>query len=111
MISENCSLEEFVERVKGKEPWEVIMLAVDEATGAERIYYRAKDKADAHLNCGMVYSRHLKRLINYFRYAVKPRRPNDKAYRLYVAHWGKPERMQVDLMPPSPRDTRIATLH
>lgn len=108
MISENCSLEEFVERVRGKEPWEVIMLAVEEATSAERMYYRAKEKADVHLNCGMVYSRHLKRLINYFRYTVKPRRPKDKAYCLYVTHWGIPERMQVDWLHPSAHDAQMA---
>ena len=88
MISENCSLEEFVETVKGKEPWEVIMLAVEEATGAERMSYRSRRHPDRQLDCGIEYSRHLKRLINYFRFTVKPHRPKDKAYRLYITYWG-----------------------
>ena len=88
MISENCSLEEFVETVKGKEPWEVIMLAVEEATGAERMVYRSKNKAQDRLSCNERYSRHLKRLISLLRYEVKFKRPNDEVYRLYTTHWG-----------------------
>lgn len=88
MISENCSLEEFVETVKGKEPWEVIMLAVEEATGAERMFHRSKRDAEGQLNCGIEYSRHLKRLINLLRYEVKFKHHDDEVYQLYVAHWG-----------------------
>jgi len=98
MISENCSLEEFVETVKGKEPWEVIMLAVEEATGAERMFYRSKRDSESQLNCGIEYSRHLKRLINYFRFTVKPHRPKDKAYRLYVTYWGDPNSTYSQLL-------------
>jgi hypothetical protein len=36
MISKNYSIEEFVEVVKGKDSYEVIALAVEEATKADR---------------------------------------------------------------------------
>ncbi|HSO19033.1 MAG TPA: hypothetical protein VLT88_06230 [Desulfosarcina sp.] len=104
MISENCSLEEFVETVKGKEPWEVIMLAVEEATSAERMFLRSKRGADGGRNYGEAYSRHLKRLINYFRYTVKPKRPKDKAYRLYFTYWGEPDPVHADPLAEIPTD-------
>jgi hypothetical protein len=92
MISENCSIDEFVETVKGKEPWEVITLAVEEATWAERLFYRSTRQADGYMTCGQQYSYDLKKLIDYLRYVVTPRRPQDRAYCLYIEHWGHPER-------------------
>jgi hypothetical protein len=88
MISENCSIEEFVETVKGRETWEVLSLAIDEATRADRMFIRLHQHTDKAMLCGQTYSRHLKQLINYLRYSVKPRRPNNKVYRLYMVHWG-----------------------
>jgi hypothetical protein len=88
MISENCSLEEFVETVKGRETWEVLSQAIDEATRADRMFMRSHQHTGKALLCGQTYARQLKQLINYLRYTVKPRRPENKAYRLYMAHWG-----------------------
>jgi hypothetical protein len=73
MISENCSIHEFVESVKGKETWEVITLAVEVATRADRMYYHTCHDAGEGMHNGLDYSRHLKRLINYLRFEVKPR--------------------------------------
>lgn len=89
MISKNCSIEEFVEMVKGRETWDVLSLAIDEVTQADRLFFRTHQRTGKTLLCGQTYSRHLKQLINYLRYTVKPRCPNNKAYRLYMAHWGK----------------------
>ncbi|WP_172683925.1 hypothetical protein [Desulfosarcina cetonica] len=38
--------------------------------------------------CSEQYARQLKQLINYLRFEIKPKRPESKAYRLYVANWG-----------------------
>jgi hypothetical protein len=88
MISDNCSIEEFVETVKSRDTWEVLSLAIDEATRADRMFIQAHKGSVEALLCGQTYSRQLKQLINYLRYAVKPRRPENKTYRLYMAHWG-----------------------
>jgi hypothetical protein len=91
MISENCSIDEFVEAVTGKAAKEVIALAIDEATRADRIFLRTRHHpAQRPLLCGLTYSRHLKELIGYLRYTVKPRRPRARAYQLYMQHWGAP---------------------
>jgi hypothetical protein len=89
MISKACNIEAFVEAVKGKKAWDVLMLAIEEADRADRLSYRSRRHIEATLHCDPHYSRQLKQLINYFRYAVKPRRPESKVYRLYQAHWGQ----------------------
>ncbi|MBR9984789.1 MAG: hypothetical protein KFF68_02655 [Desulfosarcina sp.] len=102
MISDNCSIEEFVETVKGRDTWEALSLAIDEATLADRIFIRAHGRTGKGRLCGQTYARHLKQLINYLRYEVKPRRPNSKAYRLYMAHWGTMQEVNSDLMTVAP---------
>ena len=88
MISETCSIDEFVAAVKSKESWEVIALAIDEATQADRMAFRNRRRTNGQSFDFKTYSRRLKRLINYLRYEIKPHRPEDRAYALYVAHWG-----------------------
>ena len=88
MISENFSIDEFVEAVKDREILDVVSLAVDEATEAERNYYRGHRRQPDLSSDSRDYSIELKQLIDYLRFEIKPKRPNDKAYRLYVAHWG-----------------------
>ena len=97
MISENCSIDEFVDAVKEMDPWRVIALAVEEATQADRIYYRTRQRELREEHCGLRYSRHLKQLINYLRYETKPRLPRNKAWRLYITYWGAD-----DDLPPAP---------
>ncbi|MFO7714537.1 hypothetical protein [Desulfosarcina sp.] len=96
MISENCSIDEFVETVKEREPWEVIAIAIDEATQADRMFIRTHPHTGKALICGQTYSRHLKQLINYLRFTVKPKRPKSIAYLLYMTHWGSPEPAHPD---------------
>jgi hypothetical protein len=105
MISENCSIDEFVEAVKDKDSWEVLTLAVDEATWADRMVHRTVRCKETTTPCGIQYSRHLKRLINYLRFEVKPKRPRDKAYRLYLMYWGTPDQGHTDLLTEPPTDT------
>lgn len=105
MISENCNIEEFVEMVKRRETWEVLSLAIDEATQADRISFQKHKHDGKSLLCGQQYSGHLKQLINYLRYTVKPRRPNNKAYRLYMAHWGDIDQDHPHHLTDAPEDT------
>lgn len=101
MISENCSIGEFVDSVKDREAWEVIVLAVDEATSAERMSYHITPLSEHQLSRSKQYSRHLKRLINYLRYAVKMKRPEDEVYHLYKTYWEDPQQdhMRILWMP------------
>jgi len=82
MISKNCSIDEFVESVKGKSPWEVIALAIEEATLADRMVYRYGGQRKSQR-----YSQRLKRIIGLLRYETKPKRHNDKIHQLYTTHW------------------------
>ena len=89
MISENFSIDEFVETVKGKPIWEVIALANEEATWADRMFLKSNGYNDCQPeDCGQQYSRNLKQLINYMRYTIKPKRSDDLVYDLYIVHWG-----------------------
>jgi hypothetical protein len=105
MISENCSIEEFVETVKSRETWEVLSLAIDEALSADRMCMGTHPCTETERHCGKIYSTHLKQLINYLRFAVNPRRPNDKAYRLYMANWGTTDQAEPNLLVDQPSDT------
>ncbi|BBO81850.1 hypothetical protein DSCO28_24160 [Desulfosarcina ovata subsp. sediminis] len=100
MISKNCSIEEFVKAVKEKEPQEIIYLANQEATKSDRIILkkRKKAKVEQYQN----YSRQLKDLINYHRYAVKPRRKTKIIYNLYMKYWGQTEPAPTVLLLPKP---------
>ncbi len=79
-------IEEFVKAVQGKDTYEVINLAVQEATEVDRIVMkkRKKSKIDNFQN----YSRQLKQLISYHRYIIKPRRGMKTTYNLYMQYWG-----------------------
>ena len=86
MISKACSIEAFVEAVKDAEVHQVIRMAVEEATSADRLILKARKTSD--MEGVRYYSTQLKQLIDYHRFAVKPQRPDSQAYRLYMAHWG-----------------------
>lgn len=106
MISENCRIDEFVETVKDKTSWEALSLAVEEVTWADRMAYRSERKTDFQ-----AYSRQLKRLIGYLRYSVIPRRPRDKAYQLYMQHWGCTQDVHPDLLTKKPLDCPVPSMH
>lgn len=77
----------------------MISLAIDEATQADRMFIRNLARTEKPLHCSQPYSRNLKQLINYLRSAVKLKRPLDKAYSLYMAHWGTPEQESPSQLP------------
>ena len=89
MISKACSIDEFVDAVKGKNTWDVLMLALEEADQADRLLRRRRRSTEETPCCDQKYARQLKQLIDYFRYAVKPRRPESRVYQLYQTHWGQ----------------------
>jgi hypothetical protein len=86
MISKKFHIEEFVEAVKGKDSQEVIALAVDEATRADRKVMKTRKQGKTEKL--QTYSRQLKRLINYHRYVMKPRHRTKTTYDLYMKYWG-----------------------
>ncbi|MBT8339541.1 MAG: hypothetical protein KJP07_05965 [Desulfatitalea sp.] len=91
MISENCTIEEFVKAVKGKDSYEVINLAVQEATEADRMALKIwKDVKNENIQN---YSSQLKQLINYHRYMIKPRRKAKTVYNLYMKYWGEQDQI------------------
>jgi hypothetical protein len=99
MISKKCSIEAFVEAVKGKVSQEVIALAVEEATKADRKVMKTRKQSKTERL--QTYSRQLKQLINYHRYIMKPRRRTKTTYNLYMKYWGHPDQ-QTDILPPNP---------
>jgi len=105
MISENCSIDEFGETVKNKTSWEVLSLAVEEATWADHMAYRDDRKTDFQ-----TYSRQLKRLIGYLRYSVTPRRPREKAYQLYMQYWGSVNKMNPELLTGQSKDCSLQSM-
>ena len=87
MISNECSIEAFAEELKDKDSQTVIAMAVQEATEADRLIMK-KDKKFIKTDL-YNYSRQLKQLINYHRYAVKPHHQKKTTYNLYMRYWGQ----------------------
>jgi hypothetical protein len=105
MISENCRIDDFVETVKNKAPWDALSMAIEEANWADHMAYRAERNTEFQ-----TYSRQLKRLIGYLRYSVTPRRPEDKAYRLYMQHWGSAEKMNPKSLTDQPKNRSLHSM-
>ena len=97
MLSNKCLIEEFVEKLNSKSPWEVVATAIDEATQAERHVYKMSQDTEKMLYVN--YANQLKQLINYHRFAIKPKRANNKVYNLYMTYWGATEQKPMDCVP------------
>jgi hypothetical protein len=95
MISKKYSIEEFVNAVKGKDSQEVISLAVEEATKADRKVMKTRKQGKTEKL--QVYSRQLKQLINYHRYVMKPRHRIKTTYNLYMKYWGNTDILELSL--------------
>lgn len=87
MISKECSIEAFTAFLKDKDSQTVIAMAVEEATEADRLILKKSQPAQTALL--QTYSRQLKQLIGYHRYAVKPRKKEQTTYNLYMKYWGQ----------------------
>jgi hypothetical protein len=83
MISSDCNFKTFIEAVKDKDREEVIYLAEQEATQADRLVLQSKYSPKEKQKCGKQYSAILKAFIQYIKYTVKPAIPEDHEYKLF----------------------------
>jgi hypothetical protein len=84
MISKNCDFKMFIEAVKNKDHMEVVYLAEQEATRAERLALRSPSNPEEKQKCGREYSGLLKGLIQYLRYSIKPKLPEGHDYQVFI---------------------------
>jgi hypothetical protein len=73
MISKECRFADFVGAVRNKDYFEILELANQEATEAERLFLRPRVDPLTRQRCGREYADRIKQLISYMRYEVKPR--------------------------------------
>jgi hypothetical protein len=83
MISKTCNINEFIEAVKGKPFSEIIMLANQEATQADRMFFRHRQRDKSKSLFGKEYSEELKYLITYLKYSVKPKISDSHAFKIF----------------------------
>ena len=72
MISNTCSIDEFVKKVLNRDFLDIVYLAEKEATEAERKFYCQKAVAQAKRDDIWKYAQALKDLLDYLRFSVKP---------------------------------------
>jgi DNA replicative helicase MCM subunit Mcm2 (Cdc46/Mcm family) len=89
MISSKGSLEDFFKKINGKQYFEAIKIADEEATEAERRllsdHRHASLEMDSQINYDD-YSKSLKQFIHYLRYWVKPKITNEKTRKLFNSY-------------------------
>lgn len=84
MISANCDFSDFVAAIKDKSYHDIIYLADQEATAAERLLYRNGVNNAAKKKCGQQYASVLKDLVSYLRYHVRPKKRKDEYCDLFA---------------------------
>lgn len=99
MISSQCSIEAFVEAVKDKDAQTVIAMAIEEATQADRLALKNHQRTEKA--AFQRYAGRLKQLIDYHRYAVKPRKARETTYHLYMKYWGTADTFADALFEPA----------
>ena len=85
MISQNCDFEEFIEAIKSQDHMEIVYLAEQEATQAERFMFRSQSDPEEIQKCAKEYSALLKKFIQYIKYDVKPKLPAGHEYQAFAA--------------------------
>jgi hypothetical protein len=85
MISKECKLSDFVGAVRNKDYFEILHLADQEATEAERLLLRPKNVKGGRQRCGREYAERIKQLIDYMRYEVKPRPRHARDAEIFAA--------------------------
>jgi DNA replicative helicase MCM subunit Mcm2 (Cdc46/Mcm family) len=86
MISEHCNLEAFFSEIRGKRKGEAILLALEEATAAERMLLSKKGGAVEDQFTPPAYgeySESLKDFIHYIRCDIRPKLADDVKHRLF----------------------------
>lgn len=84
MISTNCDFSHFVAAIKDKPYDDIIYLADQEATAAERLLFRNNVANDERKKCGQRYATILKKLIAYMRSNVRPENKEDEYAELFA---------------------------
>ena len=84
MISTNCDFSIFVAAIKDKPYDDIIYLADQEATAAERLLFRKNIANDERKKCGQQYATILKQLIAYMRSNVRPQNDEDEYAELFA---------------------------
>jgi hypothetical protein len=84
MISNNCDFSHFVAAIKDKPYDDIIYLADQEATAAERLLFRNDVASDERKKCGQRYAAILKKLIAYMRSNVRPQKYQDDYAELFA---------------------------
>jgi hypothetical protein len=72
MASVKCDIENFIKSVEGKDHYEVLSMALKEATHAERHRFRTSAAVSDKHTCSETYAGFLKDLILYMRYETSP---------------------------------------
>ena len=72
MISTRCDISDFVEAIENKDYLDIIYLADQEATAAERLYFKNGVDVNEKHKCSRDYASALKNLISFLRYGVRP---------------------------------------
>jgi hypothetical protein len=85
MISKECKLSDFVGAVRDKDYYEILHLADQEATEAERLFLRPKTDKGPRQCCGREYAERIKQLIDYMRYEIKPRATSARDAEIFAA--------------------------
>ena len=72
MISKSCDFNEFLEKINGQEYPDILLAANDEATAAERIFYKRKSREKNRIAPFQEYAMVLKDFIYFLRNGIKP---------------------------------------
>ena len=83
MISSSCDFKEFAETIKDNDFFNILYMAEQEATDAERQFYRGKTSRKE--KCGRQYADTLKCFLSYMRYGIKSKSVSDDDYQLFQA--------------------------
>jgi hypothetical protein len=84
MISTNCDFSYFVAAIKDKPYDDIIYLADQEATAAERLLLRNGVDNDERKKCGLRYASILKEFISYMRSNVRPQKGETEYFELFA---------------------------
>jgi predicted nucleic acid-binding protein len=83
MISSNCDFSDFVAFTKDKSYQDIIYLADQEATAAERLLYRNAVNNAERKKCGQEYATILKDLIVFMRCHIRPKKKENDFFELF----------------------------
>lgn len=94
MISPSYDIHEFIDAVEDKGYLEIIYLADQEATTAERLLYNPKTSQEAKREGSEIYANQLKSFLCFLRCDVKPHPTSmDSDYQLF---WSVLERLEKE---------------